>query len=179
MKYILTIAISLMTASLLQASLINFQSGKPASIVDASGATITDVVFSLGTWDGTTFTDEMDGKNPWLTSGPPPVINTFQGERAMTDDSSDGAQAYIWAEQTSTGRYTLVTNPSWIFPAYDPLDTVADIFSFRDSGTATVSSDYGNYDYTSGVLWVPEPSSAALLAGMLALGSVMLRRRAA
>jgi len=179
MKYILTIAISLMTASLLQASLVNFQSGKPATIVDSSGTTITDVVFSLGTWDGSNFTDEMDGTNAWLTSGPPPVINTFQGERAMTDGSSDNAQAYIWAEQTSTGQYALVENASWIFPTYDALDTTADIFSFRDSGTATVSG-FGNYDYASGVLTlVPEPSSAALLAGMLALGSVMLRRRAA
>ena len=179
MKYILIIAINLMTASLLQASLITFQSGIPFSVEDASGATITDVGFSLGTWDGDTFTDVMGGTKAWLTSGPPPVDNTFQGVVSITDVISNGAQAYIWAEQTSTGQYALVENASWIFPTYDPLDTSGVIFSLRDPGTATVSG-YGNYDYPSGVLTlVPEPSSAALLAGLLALGSVLLRRRAA
>jgi len=55
----------------------------------------------------------------------------------------------------------------------------------------TVPADGANLSWTgtgapymgasagSGTVGVPEPSSAALLAGMLALGSVMLRRRAA
>ena len=76
------------------------------------------------------------------------------------------AGAHIWAiadEGAEYGAFYLGSAPS--------LGVLAGIPS---AATAVYGSKVGNDLYT-----VPEPSSAALLAGMLALGSVMLRRRAA
>jgi len=176
-----------------QASLINFQSGSLSSYLQADDVTNLDstYTFALGTFNeavlsGTSdtwaggFTDEMDGVNTWKTSGPVPLRNKFQNENAMTDDSSNGQAAYIFATNTANDEILIFKNASWIFPNYSATDLDADIFSLQDANTQVVNAtgSFVAFDNNLRMLTaVPEPSTYAMFAGALALGYVMIRRR--
>jgi hypothetical protein len=197
MKKILTILAAAATvSSVSQASLINFQSGSVATYLQADAATNLDAsyTFALGTFTESAlsgvistwsagFNDEMTAENGWLTSGPPPVLNTFQGNVAMDDNSSATASAYIFGTNGSD-ELIIFRNAAWVFPTFDNLDTTADIFSLADANTQIVTAGGGWTSYASNITMlsttaVPEPSTFAALAGLCALSFVMVRRRRA
>ena len=192
-KYLTLALASLVVISSASASLINFQSGSLSSYLQADGTTNLDSTYSfaLGTFNesvlsgtsntwGSGFTDQMDGVNTWKTSGPAPLQNKFQNENAMTSATANGQAAYIFGYNVAVDEIILFKNAAWIFPTRDSLDTVADIFSLQDAGTqvVTTSGAFASFNNNLTMLAVvPEPSTYAMLAGVLALGYVMIRRR--
>jgi hypothetical protein len=99
------------------------------------------------------------------------VSSNFVGGGNVTGAISAGALAagaHVWAiidEGAQYGAFYLGSTPSLGVLASNPQVATA---------VVGVSTKVGNNLYT-----IPEPSTAGLLAGLLALGSVMLRRRAA
>jgi hypothetical protein len=99
------------------------------------------------------------------------VSSNFDGAGNVTGAISAGvlaAGAHVWAiidEADEYGAFYLGSTPSLGVLASNP-----------QVATAVIGTKVGNNLYT---VAVPEPSTAGLLAGLLALGSVMLRRRAA
>jgi len=196
MKKILTILAAATVCSVSQASIINFQSGTVATYLQADAATNLDAsyTFALGTFTESAlsgdistwsagFNDEMVSVNSWKTSGPAPLLNKFQGEVAMDDNSSASASAYIFGTNGSD-ELIIFRNAAWVFPTFNDLDTAADIFSLADANTQIVTAGGGWTSYASNITMlsttaVPEPSTFAALAGLCALGAVMVRRRRA
>jgi len=197
MKKLTTIiAAAALVCSVSQASKINFQSGTVATYLQADGTTNLDAsyTFALGTFTESSlagdlstwsagFNDEMDGVNTWKTSGPAPLQNKFQGEVAMDDNSSAASAAYIFGTNGSD-EIIIFRNAAWVFPTFDNLDTTADVFSLVDANTQIVTAAGSWTAYASNITMlstvaVPEPSTFAALAGLCALGAVMVRRRRA
>jgi hypothetical protein len=195
MKKILTILAAAATVcSVSQASKINFQSGSVATYLQADGVTNLDssYTFALGTFSeaalagnistwSASFNDEMVGVNTWKTSGPAPLQNKFQGEVFMDDNSPATSAAYIFGTNGSD-ELIIFRNAAWVFPTFDTLDTTADIFSLADANTQIVTAGGTWTAYASNITMlstVPEPSTFAALAGLCALGAVMVRRRRA
>ncbi len=194
-KRIVSIFAALVCGSTLSASLINFQSGSLTSFLQADGATNLDgtYTFALGTFSEAAlagssdswfaaFDDQMVGTNDWLTSGPAPVINTFQGDQLMVDGSETSSAAYIFGYNTDQSEIIIFRNASWVFPTFDDLDVSADIFSLQDANTEVVTSAGSWVTFNNNLQMitasaVPEPSTYAALSGLLALGYVMVRRR--
>lgn len=175
------------------ASLVNFQSGSLSSYLQADGVSNLDTSYSfaLGTFNESVlsgsndtwaagFTDQMQSTNNWLLSGPPPVQNTFQGDVSMNSSAANGQAAYIFATNAANDEILIFKNAAWVFPTYDNLDTVSDIFSLQDANTQVVNAtgSFVAFDNNLRMLTVvPEPSTYAMFAGALALGYVMIRRR--
>lgn len=185
------------TASL-QASLINFQSGTVTAL-QSDGATSLSAEaegtfeFALGTYNEAVLagaisgweaglTDQMVDTNVWKTTGPAPLQNKFQGEVSMSDGSATTQQAYILGYSTVTDDFIVFKNAAWVFPTYAAVDTDgATVFSLQDANTQVLLSS-GSFSSFGGsftmISTVPEPSAFAAIAGFLALGWVMVRRRA-
>lgn len=194
MKHIILFLLFAYSAS---ASLINFQSGTLSTYLQSNLVdTLSDepegtYQFALGTFDETVlsgsisnwfaaFTNQMDGVNVWKTTGPAPLQNRFQNEHIMSDGTATGQAAYILGSKTDMSEIVIFKNPAWVFPAFNPLDVAADIYSLQDAGTEVVSSggSFSAFDNNLTMIAVPEPSSFALLAGVFGLAWVMVRRRA-
>lgn len=95
------------------------------------------------------------------------------------DDSLTGlVRANDWASITGVAA---PGTPAALVYQFDGSDVAANISSFAGAGTALTITDGGGFQ-SQGVSFqlsaVPEPSAYAALAGILALGCVMLRRRA-
>jgi hypothetical protein len=193
-KLISIFAAATVVCSVSQASLINFQSGSVTTYLQADGVTNLDAsyTFALGTFTeaalaggiatwSTGFNDEMVSVNTWITSGPAPLQNKFQGEVAMDDNSSATSSAYIFGTNGSD-EIIIFRNAAWVFPTFDSLDTTADVFSLADANTEIVTAGGTWTTYASNITMlstVPEASTYAALSGLLALGYVMVRRRRA
>jgi hypothetical protein len=97
----------------------------------------------------------------------------------FSDDSLTGlVRANDWASITGVAAPGA---PAALVYQFDGSDVAANISSFAGAGTALTITDGGGFQ-SQGVSFqlsaVPEPSAYAALAGILALGCVMLRRRA-
>ena len=98
----------------------------------------------------------------------------------FSDDSLTGlVRANDWA---SISGVAAPGTPAALVYQFDSADSAANISSFAGAGTTLTITDNGGFQGSSGVGFqltaVPEPSAYAALAGLLALGCVMLRRRA-
>lgn len=176
-----------------KASLINFQSGSLSSFLQSDGTNLDSTyTFALGTFDESVlsspidnwssgFTNQMGNTNSWITSGPSPIINTFQGEASMLNDSANGQNAYLLGTSSSNNDIILFKNDAWVFPSYSPLDTEADTFSLQDSSTLVIDAtgNFISFDNNLTMLNpVPEPSNYVSIIGFVMLGLALLRRRA-
>ncbi|MGJ8650883.1 MAG: autotransporter-associated beta strand repeat-containing protein [Opitutaceae bacterium] len=139
-------------------------------VLDASGVAGTgyDTATITGSLDLSGLTAGGFEVNIWSLSSIGPDVS---GDALNFDDSSD----YQWTIASTTGGITGfdADNISIVLSPNNGTDGFSNSFT----GTFSVSSD-GNdlfVDYTA----VPEPTTFALLAGCLALSSVVLRRRRA
>lgn len=100
--------------------------------------------------------------------GPASLFNV-----TLFDSSGDRAifNGGLWSEIQSTGSTSLVFNS--FVGAFDIADVTDVDLTAAGVGTGTVVLDL------SGLSMVPEPSAYAALAGLMALGYVMVRRRKA
>lgn len=200
-KNIILLAGATLLGSTLSASLINFQSGAGVTALQSDGvSTLSSAgagayTFAFGTFNEAAlsgaastwqaaFDDQMASTNNWLLS-PPPLANRFLGEVSMNDATANGLAGYIFGYNTSDSSEVIVfKNAAWTFPAFNALDTTADVFSLQDANTQVLGSG-GTFSAFSGsftmisTATVPEPSAFAAIAGVLALGFVALRRRRA
>ena len=94
-------------------------------------------------------------------------------QKALNSGSSGNPASLLIYDNTDIGNWGVVTSSTFSTP-----ELGAPTVSFTSSPDKWDTAVVGTLTATSFTL-VPEPSSAALLAGLLALGSVMLRRRAA
>ncbi len=95
------------------------------------------------------------------------------GSLTVNDENDDDSNFFNFTTG-STGSLTITQ-------ALFDFETMIDAGEIRINGLA-VASDSGAFTYTDGtglrtLSLVPEPSSYALIAGFLALGSIMIRRR--
>lgn len=199
MKKIILIALSFSLGLALNATTITFSAQVANSLAGVGGAALGSVdVISAGTWDGVSFTSLTTGSNDNIGFGPGFFSNSFG---PFDSASSAGAQlALSWsnAGQTAIIYYDIAAGDSlaanWTLKGGDGGGTdfnsnPIDVSDLADpaAGYAALSSSAVliNAQFTganaAGVPQfniVPEPSSYALLGGLLALGCVMLRRRA-
>ena len=157
-----------------------------------SGFTPDQTNFSLWQTNWVVFDSATTANGGW---NPTPGISNY-GDQASTIsaggllvNSSDtgntftiGQQAYIWTFNSkslnSGSEWSLISSPSWTFPAADSLSLPLD-WQISDPGIAAVagatSFDGGTFVSTLQTQAVPEPGSALLIAvaGVL----IRLRRR--
>ena len=138
--------------------------GSAFSSFDLSAGTVTDSGFY-----GSSFT--VLGSNA-ITTG----FGTFFGSGHTVSygsgvDQNDSFALVVWGSTSATGgdSYSYWTDSSWVLPA----DTGATV-TFGGSGAFSQLSGAAS---GTGSIAVPEPSTYATLAGLLALSFVMLRRR--
>jgi hypothetical protein len=103
-------------------------------------------------------------------------VTAITGYTAWVQISDAAGVGYITSSQWVP--YSSVQSPSPTTVLNYELGADAVVSDITTLGLASVSAP--GFGGSSGVtIAVPEPSTASLIAGMLALGSVMLRRRAA
>ncbi|MCC6414445.1 MAG: PEP-CTERM sorting domain-containing protein [Opitutaceae bacterium] len=170
---------------------INFTSQAFEIGKTSTGDTLTDTfVFSLGTFDSFTPTagnlanwasnfTALGSTTTWETN-----FTQYSGSSTLSNNNApftNGSQGYVWGYNSQsispTSQWILLTNTSWTFPIAGSTPTIN--WTSTDIGTVavfgvinTTSSD--PYLQTSAV---PEPSTYALLAGLVMFSFVCYRRR--
>ena len=199
MKKSILFVISLTVSAALSATTINFSAGVANNIAGVNGAALSGLdLISAGTWDGFTFTALSSGSNDNIAYGPGFFSNSF-GPVASTA----GAQlAFSWSTagaNTGIVYYDIAAGDSvadqWTLKGGDGSGSdfnanAIDLSDLAVSGTYDSLSAYAvliNVEFSGSnaagvpsfnLTAVPEPSAYAALAGLVALGFVMLRRRA-
>lgn len=189
---------SLLLLSPLQAVDINFTS--PAfevAVTSTSTPLTTGYTFALGSFGAFTPTS-LNLANWSVNFTVVPSNGSIAWDDAFTQfsqtatlASNAGAfattnQAYIWGYNTQTlgasTQWILLTNPSWLFPT--STNILPTNWDTSDVGTVAVFGSIfamGNNPYLQTAVAnsspVPEPSTYAMIAGVLALGFVAWRRR--
>ena len=200
MKKVLSLLAALsVSSSALVAGVANIAYG---SAVEAGGANfLGSTSISVGYFTGDVFSADLTGWNA-LDSNSTDLVGTgfYSGSASSVDTTAgSGLQAYILFTDGSLNGF--VTSNSWAnlsgtdSPAppaslsylIGSSDSDATLTTFAGTGaTVTVTNGQGS-DFLGGysgtgvsiaLSAVPEPSSYALIGGLLALGCVMLRRRA-
>lgn len=201
MKYILSILGALsISSSMLVAGVANISFGSAAEFggaqfLGADGQAADSI--TIGYFTGDTFSATLTGWNALESTSTSPFGGYFGGSSANTDTTAgDGLTAYLLVTDGAFNGF--VNLASWaslsgtVAPATPAsLDytiggsvTASAVNAFNGSGTVTVTDGQGT-NFAGGfagsgvsITVVPEPSAYAVLAGLLALGCVMLRRRA-
>ena len=200
MKNILSILGALsISSSMLVAGVANISFGSAAEFGGAqffgSDGNAADSI-TIGYFTGDTFNASLTGWNALESTSAAPFGGYMAGSSANTDTSAgNGLTAYLlvtdgalngfvnlstWASLSGTLapatpaglNYTIGANGLDFINAFDGSGTVSII-----AGEGTNFAG-GNSGSGLSVNLVPEPSAYAALAGLLALGCVMLRRRA-
>jgi hypothetical protein len=197
-KLVLLLAtISLGASSLLGQSLADFNYGSVGALggglfLGADGGSADSIAigyFSAAANAELTGWTAYQTDNTWNTTGMNVAAGTgFDVTSAVGKDAwilfSDASltglvRANDWA---SISGVASPGTPAALVYQFDSADTAANISSFAGAGTTLTITDNGGFQGNSGVGFqltaVPEPSAYAALAGILALGCVMLRRRA-
>ncbi|WPJ97067.1 PEP-CTERM sorting domain-containing protein [Coraliomargarita algicola] len=171
-----TVRVSGMSGNTVSSSLISYGTGTSGEVaLDGSDADVGEAV--SGTWD-------LFGVGNNMASGETLIFTvenisvdvagytgTFDGFSDFTAQSS-GASEALSVVGTGTG---LVENYTGTSTNYAGLSETTLIVSSANPGSNSWGVRYLDYSFTV----IPEPSSYALLAGMLGLSYVMLRRREA
>lgn len=137
------------------------------AIVDQSGGSmfVTGLLQIRSTDGGTVFNNQYNLSAGTVTAGGLSVYNS--GSAGLGEDS------YFNFTTGSTGSLT-ITQSSFDF------ETLIDAGEIRINDIA-VASNSGAFTYTDGdglrTLTIPEPGTYALIAGLFALSSIMIRRR--
>ncbi len=119
---------------------------------------------------------------PWQISGP--NTNKAQAQAGVNAPDHVGKQAMVWGYNSKTfdsaSQWVLLTNTSWIIPAFDGLNVTPlpeNIWNYSLAGVTTVNG-VGTVS-TSGMQMtqaIPEPSTYALIFGLGILGFLGFRR---
>lgn len=200
MKKSILFVISLTASAALSATTINFSAQVANNIAGINGADLSSGdLISAGTWDGFTFTALSSASNNNIGYGSGFFAHSF-GPVASTA----GAQlAFSWStagSETGIVYYDIAAGDSvadqWTLKGGDGSGSDFNANSIDLSDLTTGDSGYTALSAnavlinvglsgsnlagapTFSVNAVPEPSAYAALAGILALGCVMLRRRA-
>ena len=201
MKYILSILGALsISSSMLVAGVANISFGAAtefggAQFFGADGQAADSI--TIGYFTGDAFSADLTGWNALESTSTAPFGGFMAGSSANTDTTAgNGLTAYLLVTDGAFNGF--VNLASWaslsgtVAPATPAsLDytiggsvTASAVNSFNGSGTVTVIDGQGT-NFVGGfapsgvsINIVPEPSAYAALAGLLALGCVMLRRRA-
>ena len=198
MKNILSILGALsISSSMLVAGVANISFGSVAEFGGAqfygSDGNAADSI-TIGYFTGDTFNASLTGWNALESTSSAPFGGFMAGSSANTDTSAgNGLTAYLlvtdgalngfvnvstWAALTGTSAPSAPAALNYTIGASNTVTT------FDGSGSLNIIAGQGT-DFTGGfsgtgvsINVVPEPSAYAALAGLLALGCVMLRRRA-
>ena len=201
MKNILSILGALsVSSSMLVAGVANISFGSASEFGGAqfygSDGNAADSI-TIGYFTGDTFNASLTGWNALESTSSAPFGGFMAGSSANTDTSAgNGLTAYLlvtdgalngfvnlssWASLSGT---VAPATPAALNYTIGATATAAGVNAFNGSGTVSVvdgqGTNFGGGFAGSGVSIqvVPEPSAYAALAGLLALGCVMLRRRA-
>ena len=200
MKKSILFVISLTVSAALSATTINFSAGVANNIAGVNGAALSGIdLISAGTWDGSSFTSLASASNDNIDFGPGffshsfgPVASTAGAQLAFswsTAGANTGIVYYdIAAGDSVADQWTLkggngsgsdfnanaidLSDLATSASGYTALSANAVLINVELSGTN--AAGVPSFNLTA----VPEPSAYAALAGILALGCVMLRRRA-
>lgn len=201
MKNILSILGALsVSSSMLVAGVANISFGAASEFGGAqfygSDGNAADSI-TIGYFTGDTFNASLTGWNALESTSSAPFGGFMAGSSANTDTSAgNGLTAYLlvtdgalngfvnlssWASLSGT---VAPATPAALNYTIGATATAAGVNAFNGSGTVSVVDGQGT-NFAGGfagsgvsIQVVPEPSAYAALAGLLALGCVMLRRRA-
>jgi hypothetical protein len=163
---------------------------------DSTGADLdTGYVFALGTFAA--FTPTSLNTTDWATNFTSlgsvnwdDVFTNYSGSADLLNNNAPftvGAQGYVWGYNTQTittgTEWILITNTNWTFPLSGSTPTVN--WDASDVGTITVvgsvASSLGSIPYlqTASMMMaaVPEPSTYAVIFGLIAIAGVAYKRR--
>lgn len=200
MKKVLSLLAAIsVSSSVLVAGVADIGYGSAAAAGGANFLNSTSV--SLGYFDADTFSADLTGWNALATNSTDGVGTGWYYESLASLDTTaaEGSTAYLLFTTGSLNGF--VTSASWDTfsgatpPATPPvLDytigasaTAASLTTLAGTGATVTVTDGQGTDFAGGyngdgvsftLSAVPEPSSYALLGGLLALTCVMLRRRA-
>ena len=191
-KFISTLALTALSVSAAQATvtlsgtaLLN----APGLVLDQEFAVLVDndglgfgTLTSLGAGLSTTDSATYGANFSWVSGGDVTPLSSFSVATVNESitlgsgiDASDSFALLVFAASdgttTASDSFAIWTDVSWLLPSEGAVST------FGGSGVLSQLSDAA--DFGGSVSAVPEPSTFAALAGLCALGAVMVRRRRA
>lgn len=198
MKNILSIIAAFsVSSSMLVAGVANISYGTQvapggAQFFGADGLAADSV--TVGYFDGDTFASDLTGWNALETNTVSPLGGYISTTSANTDTTAgNGLTAYLLVQDGALNGFVNVSTWASLSGTSAPAAPAAlnytigasdSVNAFDGSGTLSIIAGQGT-DFLGGfsgtgvsINVVPEPSAYAALAGLFALGCVMLRRRA-
>jgi hypothetical protein len=198
MKNILSILAAFsLSSSMLVAGVANISFGTQAAPGGAqffgSDGLAADSV-TVGYFSGDTFSADLTGWNALATNTLAPIGGYMSTTTANTDTTAgNGFTAYLLVADGALNGFVTVSSWAALSGTSAPATPASldytigasdSVTGFDGSGTLNIIAGQGT-DFLGGfsgtgvsINVVPEPSAYAALAGLLALGCVMLRRRA-
>lgn len=171
MKITKLLALTLLTPIASFATGLSFQTLSPVAgeVRTSSGANFASgTTINFGTMTSTTgFTtfDQYNGAFTSLTTATVTAAGDFSASIAAGNVAAGTGLWLVISAGTEQGVFSLGTAPS-----------LGSLSSFPANATAVIGSNVGSNIQTVSTV-VPEPSTYAMFAGVLALGYVMIRRR--
>ena len=194
MKKLTLTTAALMLAGILNATTVSFTAQQGTGISNSSGTALTGTTVEIGYYDSSTFTSLGS-----TTSGTP-LAGMFGGSSLFESDSLASFQPALKIF-SDDGSSVIAYSTDWAFLGGDgtgidtntqSVDLANVVFngSLTASGVVIAGDLSSQFDLNGAnnptfgapsleIYAVPEPSTFAALAGLCALGAVMVRRRRA
>jgi len=195
MKKLTLTTVALMLAGILNATTVSFTAQQGTGISNSSGTALTGTTVELGYYESSTFTTLGS-----TTSGTP-LAGMFGGSSLFESTSLASFQPALRIF-SDDGASVIAYSTDWAFSGGDGtgIDTNSDNIDLvnvviggsltasgvviASAGSAfdlngTTNPSFGAPSLEISLVAVPEPSAFAALAGLCALGAVMVRRRRA